>query len=89
MNLAKKSKIEIINDFALNSSGTGLIEVQCALFTKQIESLTEHLFVHKKDFSSRRGLLVLVGKRRKLLDYLKGKSKSRYELLIKKLDIRK
>jgi small subunit ribosomal protein S15 len=63
--------------------------VQVAVMTNQINNLTEHLKTHKKDHSSRRGLLILVGKRRSLLDYLKGQSSSRYEDLIKKLDIRK
>lgn len=88
-----KSKKEIIKEFAqTNKEGkadTGSVEVQCAIITKQINELTEHLKVHKKDFSSRRGLLILVSRRRSLLDYLKSKSVERYTNLIKKLEIRK
>ena len=84
MSLLKKSKKEVVKEFAQSKTDSGSPEVQCAVITKQIENLTEHLKVHKKDFSSKRGLLILVGKRRGLLDYLKGKSSSRYENLIKK-----
>jgi small subunit ribosomal protein S15 len=84
-----KSKQEVVKEFAQGKKDTGSTEVQCALITKQINSLTEHLKIHKKDFSSRRGLLILVGRRRSLLDYLKSKSQARYEVLIKKLGIRK
>lgn len=88
-----KSKKEIIQEFAqTNKEGktdTGSVEVQCAIITKQINELTQHLKVHKKDFSSRRGLLILVSRRRSLLDYLKSKSVERYTNLIKKLEIRK
>ena len=87
--LTTKSKQEVIKSFAPSKSDTGSVEVQAAVMTKQIENLTEHLKIHKKDHSSRRGLLILVGKRRRLLDYLKTKSSDRYESLIKKLEIRK
>lgn len=89
MSLFKKSKQEVIKQFAKDKNDTGSVEVQCAVMTNQINNLTEHLKTHRKDFSSRRGLLILVGKRRRLLDYLKAESLSRYEDLIKKLDIRK
>lgn len=89
MSLIAKSKKEVIKDFSKNKNDTGSVEVQCAVITKQIDNLTEHLKTHRKDFSSRRGLLILVGKRRRLLDYLKSNSVQRYEDLIKKLDIRK
>ena len=89
MSLLNKSKKEIVQEFATSKQDTGSAEVQCAVITKQIDNLTGHLKVHKKDFSSRRGLLILVGRRRKLLDYLKSKSVGRYEDLIKKLNIRK
>lgn len=85
----KKTKKQVIKDFATSKNDTGSSEVQCAILTKKIDNLTEHLKNHKKDHSSRRGLLILVGKRRRLLDYLKGVSVQRYEDLIKKLDIRK
>jgi len=84
MSIANKSKQEVIKEFASNKKNTGSVEVQCAIMTKQIENLTEHLKAHKKDFSSRRGLLILVSKRRRLLDYLKSNSLERYENLIKK-----
>ncbi len=89
MSLFKKSKKEIIQEFATGKKDTGSVEVQCAVMTKQIDNLTNHLKIHKSDFSSRRALLILVGKRRSLLDYLKANSVERYEDLIKKLDIRK
>lgn len=85
MSVAKKEKKVVVN----TNENAGSVEFQCAGWTKQINNLTEHLKVHKKDFSSRRGLLILVGKRRRLLDYLKAKEVKRYEDLIKKLDIRK
>jgi small subunit ribosomal protein S15 len=89
MSLLKKSKKEVVKEFAKSKEDSGSVEVQCAIMTKQIDNLVEHLKIHKKDFSSKRGLLILVGKRRRLLDYLKNKDNSRYETLIKKLDIRK
>ena len=89
MSLLNKSKKEIVAAFAQSKNDTGSVEVQCALTTHQINSLTEHLKIHRKDFSSRRGLLILVGQRRRLLDYLKDESVERYENLIKKLEIRK
>lgn len=89
MLLNNKSVKELISDFANSKNDTGSPEVQCAIITKKIDNLTEHLKIHRKDHSSRRGLLILVGKRRRILDYLKNESNQRYESLIKKLDIRK
>lgn len=89
MSLNNKTKKQVIEQFAQKEKDTGSPEVQCALMTKQIVNLTEHLKTHKKDYSSRRGLLILVGKRRRLLDYIKSQSTKRYEDLIKKLEIRK
>ncbi|MBL6665071.1 MAG: 30S ribosomal protein S15 [Rickettsiales bacterium] len=89
MSLLNKSKKEVIAEFAKENNDTGSAEVQCAIATLQINILTEHLKVHRKDHSSRRGLLILVGKRRRLLDHLKAKSQDRYEALIKKLELRK
>lgn len=89
MSIITLSKQEVINKFAPSKADTGSVEVQVAIITHKVENLTEHLKLHKKDFSSRRGLLILVGKRRRLLDYLKSKSSERYESLIKKLDLRK
>ena len=85
----KKNKKQVIKEFATAENDTGSCEVQCAVLSKKIDNLNEHLKNHKKDHSSRRGLLILVGKRRRLLDYLKNISNSRYEDLIKRLDIRK
>lgn len=89
MALLDKSKKEVILAFARDKNDTGSAEVQCAIITSQIENLTKHLQTHRKDFSSRRGLLILVGKRRRLLDHLKKEDNNRYEDLIKKLEIRK
>jgi small subunit ribosomal protein S15 len=82
-------KKDIVKEYSRNNKDTGSVEVQAAILSKRIEGLTEHLKIHKKDFSSRRGLLILVGRRRRLLDYLKKESLERYEDLIKKLDLRK
>jgi len=87
MALNKEEKQKVVKDFALHEGDTGSPEVQIALLTKQINELTEHLKVHKKDNHSRRGLLQLVGKRRRLLQYLKESEKERYDALAKKLKI--
>lgn len=89
MSLLNQTKKEIIAQFATEKNDTGSAEVQCAVITLQMNKLTEHLKAHKKDHASRRGLIILVGKRRKLLDYLKAKSQERYATLIKRLEIRK
>ena len=78
-----------IAEHRLHETDTGSPEVQVALLTERINHLTEHLKVHAKDHHSRRGLLVLVGRRRRLLDYLKAKDAQRYSDLIKRLNIRK
>ncbi len=85
----KVEKQVVIKKFSADKKNTGSVEVQVAVMSKQIADLTEHLKIHKKDFSSRKGLLMLVSKRRSLLDFLKKKDNSRYEDLIKKLDLRK
>ncbi len=82
-------KKEIINEYKLAEGDTGSPEVQIALLTRRIKDLTEHFKTHKHDHHSRRGLLKLVGQRRRLLDYLKGKDVNRYRELIKRLGIRK
>lgn len=87
MDKAKKS--EIISKFAKHEGDTGSPEVQIALLTERINHLNEHLKVHKKDHHSRRGLLMMVGKRRGLLDYLKNKDIERYRKIIKELNLRK
>lgn len=82
-------KREIIKDFQVHESDTGSSEVQIALLSARIKYLTEHFKVHKKDHHSRRGLLKLVGQRRRFLDYLKGKDVEKYRTVIKRLGIRK
>ena len=89
MALSTERKKKIIDEFRLHEKDTGSCEVQIALLTERINLLSEHLKVHKKDHISRRGLLKLVGKRRRLLDYLKRRNVERYEKLIKELGIRK
>ncbi|MDP8315185.1 MAG: 30S ribosomal protein S15 [Candidatus Celaenobacter antarcticus] len=89
MALEKDAKRIIIEEFGLHESDTGSPEVQIALLTQRIASITEHLKVHKKDHHTRRGLLMLVGQRRRLLDYIRNKDITRYRKLIKALKIRK
>jgi small subunit ribosomal protein S15 len=89
MALAKDKKTEIIGKFKTHESDTGSPEVQVALLTERINSLTEHFKVFRKDHHSRRGLLKLIGQRRRLLDYLKSGSRERYLSLVGKLGIRK
>ena len=83
------NKQEIINTYARHEGDTGSPEVQIAILTARINELTDHLRVHKHDNHSRRGLLMMVGKRRKMLDYLANKDINRYRALIAKLGIRK
>lgn len=82
-------KKEIIKDFQVHDKDTGSPEVQIAILSARIKYLTEHFKVHKKDHHSRRGLLKLVGQRRRLLDYLKGKNVEKYRKVIERLGIRK
>lgn len=89
MTLRKDEKAEITKDVARNEKDTGSPEVQIAIFTEKIKRLTEHLKSHKKDEHSRRGLLKMVSKRRRLLDYLAKKNKEAYDTVIKKLGLRK
>ena len=89
MTLAAVEKKVIVEKFRTHESDTGSPEVQIALLTTRIRELTEHFKEHKKDHHSRRGLLKLVGRRRRLLDYLKGQDVSRYRTLIAELGIRK
>ncbi len=89
MGMAPVRKSNIIEKFKQHDSDTGSPEVQVALLTERIKYLTEHFKTHKKDHHSRRGLLKLVGQRRRLLDYLKKKSVERYRNVIKALGIRK
>jgi small subunit ribosomal protein S15 len=89
MSVTAERKQELINDNARVSGDTGSPEVQVAILTERITNLTEHFKTHAKDNHSRRGLLMLVNKRRSLLDYLKGKDEARYTALIAKLGLRK
>lgn len=84
----KKKKQQIIKKFAVHENDTGSSEVQIALLTEEIKSLTEHLKLHKKDFSSRRGLLRKVAERRRLLRYLERENMQNFEELVKKLKLK-
>ncbi|MCD6246759.1 30S ribosomal protein S15 [candidate division WOR-3 bacterium] len=89
MALSKEDKLKLIKEFGKNDKDSGSPEVQIAILTERIKYLTEHLKINKKDVHSRMGLLKLVGKRRKLLDYLMKKDFNRYKELIGKLGLRK
>jgi len=89
MAIAAQRKTEIITQFATKKGDTGSPEVQVALLTENIKSLTEHLKSHRKDFTSRRGLLVMVGARSKLLKYLRNSAPERYQTLIDRLGLRR
>ena len=89
MALSKEKKAEIVKKFGANESDTGSIEVQIAILTEEINTLTEHLKTNIHDFHSKRGLLKKVGKRRRLLEYLKRTDVNRYREIIKKLGLRK
>ena len=86
--IQKETKQSIIADYRVHESDTGSPEVQVAVLTERIRELTEHLKVHQKDFHSRRGLLKMVGRRRKLLRYLRDKDFNRYRSLIERLGLR-
>lgn len=87
--MERKEKKTIIESYAQHKGDTGSPEVQIAVLTERIESLKNHLLVHKNDNHSRRGILLMVAKRRKLLMYVKRKDVSRYETLLQRLDLRK
>jgi small subunit ribosomal protein S15 len=89
MSITQERKTEVIAQFATDQGDTGSPEVQVALLSERITNLTEHLKEHKKDFASRRGLLMMVGQRRRLLDYLRRKEEGRYVALIERLGLRK
>lgn len=89
MSITPDRKQEVIKEHATGTNDSGSPEVQVAILSERIKNLTEHLKGHLKDNHSRRGLLVMVGKRRRLLDYLKGKSTTRYESLIERLGLRR
>lgn len=87
--LSKKDKDTIIKKYQTHKDDTGSPEVQVAVLTKEIEQVSEHLQIHKKDNHSRRGLLKMVGNRRRLLRYLKGEDAKRYEKIVDKLKLKK
>lgn len=89
MSISQVQKQEAISKFAAQENDTGSVAVQCAILTTRIKNLTEHFQTHKKDYHSRRGLLILIGKRKRLLAYQKKKDVSQYEGLIKQLGIRR
>ena len=89
MSITQERKAELIKEYGQKEGDTGSPEVQVSILTERILNLTEHLKTHKKDFHSRRGLLIMVGPRRRLLDYLKSKNDERYQGLIKSLGLRR
>ena len=89
MSITQERKQDVITEYATATGDTGSPEVQVAILTERIRNLTEHLKMHKKDFASRRGLLMMVGQRRRLLDYLRRKEEGRYVTLIERLGLRK
>lgn len=89
MSITAEKKQELIKEYAIHDGDVGSPEVQVAILTERIKNLTEHMSLHKKDFHTRRGLLVMVGKRRRLLDYLKKVDETRYQKLIERLELRK
>jgi len=89
MSITAERKAELIKEYAQKDGDTGSPEVQVAILSERITNLTDHLKTHNKDFHSRRGLLMMVGQRRRLLDYVKNKDNARYEDLIKRLGLRR
>lgn len=84
----KEKKQQLVEEYKQHNADTGSTEVQVAILTSRIRELTEHMKVHKRDYHSRRGLLIMVGKRRKLLQYLKSRDFARYQNLIQRLGLR-
>tara|TARA_B110000438_G_scaffold96334_1_gene95549 strand:- start:533 stop:805 length:273 start_codon:yes stop_codon:yes gene_type:complete len=89
MSITAERKQKLISEYATNKGDTGSPEVQVAILSERIVNLTDHLKTHKKDHHSRRGLLIMVGQRRRLLDYLNAKKTVRYQDLIKRLNLRR
>ncbi len=89
MSITAEKKQEVIKDNAVKKEDTGSPEVQIAILSERISNLSEHMQTHKKDLSTRRGLLAMVARRRKLLDYVRGKSEERYQTILTKHGIRK
>jgi small subunit ribosomal protein S15 len=89
MSITAERKTQLIAEYATQKGDTGSPEVQVAILSERINNLTEHLKTHQKDFHSRRGLLMMVGQRRAMLDYLRAKKTERYEALIQRLGLRR
>ena len=89
MSLSKEKKTEVIQGYRKHDRDTGSAEIQVALLTERINSLTPHFKTHKKDHHSRRGLLQMVGTRRRLLDYIRGVDGDKYKVMIERLNLRK
>lgn len=89
MSITNERKAELVAEYGKSEGDTGSAEVQIAILSERIRNLTEHLQTHKKDVHSRRGLLVMVGQRRRLLDYLKNKHRVRYDEVIQRLGLRR
>jgi len=89
MSMTNERKAELVIEYGKAEADTGSAEVQIAILSERIKNLTEHLQTHKKDVHSRRGLLVMVGQRRRLLDYLKNKHRPRYDEIIQRLGLRR
>jgi small subunit ribosomal protein S15 len=89
MSITAEKKQELVGEYATGANDTGSPEVQVAILSERIVNLTEHLKTHKHDFHSRRGLIMMVSKRRRLLDYLKRKNEDRYQKLIQRLGLRR
>ena len=89
MSITAERKQELVREYATKEADTGSPEVQVAILSERIKNLTEHLKSHSKDFHSRRGLLIMVGQRRRMLDFLKAKDASRYDQLIERLGLRR
>ena len=89
MSITKNKKSELIESFGNDKKDSGSPKVQTAILTERIKNLTEHLKTHSKDFSTRRGLLTMVGKRRRMLDYIKSKNEEEYSTVIETLGLRR
>ncbi len=89
MSITRERTRELVKEFGATEQDTGAPEVQVAILTERIRNLTEHLNTHKKDVHSRRGLLMMVGQRRRLLDYLKRRAAPRYQAVLKSLELRR
>ncbi|MEQ8965799.1 MAG: 30S ribosomal protein S15 [Azospirillaceae bacterium] len=89
MSITSERKQELVKEYGRGEADTGSPEVQIAVLSERIANLTEHLKTHKQDFHSRRGLLVMVGQRRRMLDYLKSRNRDRYDTIVKSLGLRR